>query len=109
MGSTIYQGRVQGNCNSTPSVAQLGLTETTPLDWKAGQCVLVTHVQLMTVYQSLWLHGLYIRHHVTNIANHVEVVGVDSKNGNLWLTDVTIQVRILPLRTVPALMLSLSS
>ena len=85
---------VQGNCKSQPSAAELGLAGTAGLqDWQAGQCVIVTDVRLMSVFQNLWLHGLYIRHHATTRTGTESwsVVWCGSKDCNLWMTDVTIQ------------------
>lgn len=82
---------MQGNCTQKPSDKDLGLSDVPVIDWKSGQCVLVTDVMLMEVYQNLWLDSLYVRHYTTPRTDTNYVVWCGTENCNLWMTSVTLQ------------------
>jgi hypothetical protein len=85
---------VQGNCTSPPSADSLGLPDLDLKFWKPGQCVLVTEAALVSVKNYLWLHSLYILHHMItqmNVTVPYPLVSCDDRQCNLWLTSVTLQ------------------
>lgn len=82
----------QGNCSSATTAAALSLSEGVPLsERQVGQCLLVTDLQCIQVYQNLWPHCLYIRHHRTPRTHTEDVVYCATEYCNLWMTDVTLQ------------------
>lgn len=84
---------MQGNCLEAPSSSNIALYIADSLlkDWRPGQCVIVTDVRLMSVYSSIWLHKLYIRHHSTTRSDTMSVIWCGTEDCNLWMTDVTLQ------------------
>lgn len=85
---------MQGNCNTRPSVDRLGLTGSAPLiDWRPGQCVIVTDMIFFDVQQNLWLDNLYIRHRNTFRTDILtgSIVHCDSEDCLIWMTKVTLQ------------------
>jgi hypothetical protein len=82
---------MQGNCQTEPSAAALGLNETDLAEYKSGRCVLVTDFRLMLPQQRLWLDSLHVQHRTTSRSDTNDLIGCYGEICHLWLTSVTLR------------------
>jgi hypothetical protein len=81
-------GAVQGNCSTTPTAKELGLSGKPLLHLKPKQCVITTDSRVIIAADSLWLDGLYIR-----LKRHQERAPISfiTAESTMWMTHTTIQ------------------
>lgn len=82
---------LQGNCSHEPTAEQLPLYNGAQSEWKPGQCVILTDVELVELELQLWLDNLYIRHVTTPRTDTVSVLWCVTEMCQMWMTSVTIQ------------------